>query len=339
MIRPVCLTKWPKSALWNWPPGGLPVEHEAGTSDWHCRPGGGHGIYSPGGGCVPWLQFVMLKTKKILAPAKVNLCLHVLGRRGDGYHDLAMLMQRIALYDRLEIELVQGEGVTVECPGLELADGEQNIVEKSARLFLHHVGSSQGLKITVTKEIPAAAGLGGGSSDAAAVLEALDDMLCTGLPCAELRALGYRLGADVPFFLFKQTAWATGIGERLEAWPGLPPVWMVLVNPGIAVSTAWAFQNLGLTHHRSIAKLPRFPQRISALVRLLHNDLEVVTCRHHPVITTIKERLIASGAEGALMSGSGPTVFGLFAERGRAERAAAAISRGTGWWVDVVSPL
>jgi 4-diphosphocytidyl-2-C-methyl-D-erythritol kinase len=285
----------------------------------------------------------MLKIKKILAPAKVNLCLHVLGRRGDGYHDLAMLMQRVALYDRLRIELVADDDVTVECPGLELAIGEQNIVEKSARLFLQHIGSRQGVRITVDKKIPSAAGLGGGSSDAAAVLEALDEMLGTGLPRAELRALGRRLGADVPFFLYKQTAWAAGIGDRLEAWPGLPSVWLVLVNPGIAVSTAWAFQNLGqnlgLTHHRSIAKLPRFPQGISALVRLLHNDLEVVTCQHHPVITTIKERLIASGAEGALMSGSGPTVFGLFAERGRAERAAAAISRETAWWVEVVSPL
>ena len=281
----------------------------------------------------------MNESKTVLAPAKVNLCLHVLGKRDDGYHELAMLMQRIALYDRLEIQLVRDEDITVTCPGLELAAGEQNIVEKTARLFLQHVGSRQGVKISVIKKIPAAAGLGGGSSDAAAVLEALDDMLGTGLPCAELRALGRRLGADVPFFLYKQTAWATGIGDRLEAWPGLPPVWLVLVNPGLAVSTASVFQNLGLTHHRSIAKLPRFPQGISALVRLLHNDLEAVTCQHHPVVATIKNRLLASGAEGALMSGSGPTVFGLFAERGRAEDAAAAISRDTEWWVEVVSPL
>jgi len=277
--------------------------------------------------------------KTVYAPAKVNLCLHVLGKRDDGYHELAMLMQRVALYDRLEIELVSDGDITVECPGLELADGEQNIVEKSARLFLQHVESRQGVKIAVKKRIPAAAGMGGGSSDAAAVLEALDDMLGSGLPRAELRALGRRLGADVPFFLYKQTAWATGIGDRFEAWPGLPPVWLVLVNPRVAVSTAWAFQNLGLTRHRSIAKLPRFPQGTSALVRLLHNDLEVVTCQHHPVITTIKERLIASGAEGALMSGSGPTVFGVFADRGRAERAAEVISGETEWWVDVVSPL
>jgi len=281
----------------------------------------------------------MLKFKKILAPAKVNLCLHVLGRRGDGYHDLAMLMQRVALYDRLTIELAPGDRVTVVCPGCELADNQSNIAERAARLLLAHAGLQRDVSIRIAKHIPVAAGLGGGSSDAAAVLLALDELLELELPRAELLQLGVRLGADVPFFLYGQTAWATGIGERLQPWPGLPPVWLVLVNPGLAVSTAWAFQNFGLTHHRSIAKLPRFPQGISALVRLLHNDLEVVTCRHHPVITTIKERLIPSGAGGALMSGSGPTVFGLFQERGRAERAAVAISRDTEWWVEVVSPL
>jgi 4-diphosphocytidyl-2-C-methyl-D-erythritol kinase len=193
--------------------------------------------------------------------------------------------------------------------------------------------------INIEKNIPEAAGLGGGSSDAAAVLSALNGLLDSGLSCSELMVLGRQLGADVPFFLYGQTAWATGVGEQLQPWPGLPPIWLVLVNPRVAVSTAWAFQNLGLTHHRSIAKLPRFPQGTSALVRLLHNDLEVVTCQHYPVITTIKERLIASGAEGALMSGSGPTVFGVFADRGRAERAAEEISGDTEWWVDVVSPL
>ncbi len=281
----------------------------------------------------------MNRSKTVLAPAKVNLCLHVLGKREDGYHELAMLMQRVALYDRLDIELVGGHDITVECPGLELADGEKNIVEKSVRLFLQHVNLKQGVSVAVTKNIPSAAGMGGGSSDAAAVLETLDDILGTGLPRAELMALGRRLGADVPFFLYKRTAWATGVGDRFAAWPGLPPVWLVLVNPRVAVSTAWVFQNLWLTHHRPIARIPKFPQGMSALVRLLHNDLEVVTCQRHPVITTIKERLLASGAEGALMSGSGPTVFGLFAERSSAERAARALSGENDWWVEVVSPL
>jgi 4-diphosphocytidyl-2-C-methyl-D-erythritol kinase len=206
-------------------------------------------------------------------------------------------------------------------------------------MFLDHVNSKQGLAISVDKHIPAAAGLGGGSSDAAAVLETLNEMLGTGLSCAEMMSLGSRLGADVPFFLYKKTAWATGVGDRFEPWPGLPPVSLVLVNPGISVSTAEIFRNLGLTRRSTVARIPRFPVGTSDLVRLLHNDLEVVTCQRHPVITTIKERLIASGAKGALMSGSGPTVFGLFDDELLAEEAVQAIQREKIWWAKVVNPL
>jgi len=277
--------------------------------------------------------------KRIYAPAKINLCLHVLGRREDGYHDLATLMQKIDLQDRLEIAVSNGSDITVYCPQVDLPRGVENLAARAARLFLQHVGKTYSVAINIEKRIPEAAGLGGGSSDAAAVILALNNLLDSGLSCSEMITLGRQLGADVPFFLYGQTAWATGVGEQLQPWPGLPPLCLVLVNPRVAVSTAWAFQNLGLTHHRSIAKLPRFPQGTSALVRLLHNDLEVVTCQHYPVITTIKERLIASGAIGALMSGSGPTVFGVFADRSRAERAAEAISGDTQWWVKVVNPL
>jgi 4-diphosphocytidyl-2-C-methyl-D-erythritol kinase len=281
----------------------------------------------------------MATMKTVFAPAKVNLSLYVLGKRPDGYHNLAMLMQRVGLFDRLDVQLVSGKDVTVSCPGLELAGGEQNIVEKAARLLLAYVGLEQGVTITIGKNIPAAAGLGGGSSDAASVLEALNELLELELSCTELMELGSRLGADVPFFLYRKTAWATGVGDRFEAWPGVPPVTLVLVNPGVEVSTAWVFKTLGLTCSRPIAKIPRFPVGTSGLVRLLHNDLEVVTCQRHPVITTIKERLVAGGAAGALMSGSGPTVFGVFDDRGKAEKAASTFSAETNWWVQVVNPL
>ncbi len=281
----------------------------------------------------------MLKIKKILAPAKVNLCLHVLGRRSDGYHDLAMLMQRVALYDRLTIELAPGDRVTVFCPGCELADNQPNIAERAARKLLAYAGLQRDVSIRITKQIPVAAGLGGGSSDAAAVLLALDELLELELPRAELLQLGVQLGADVPFFLYGQTAWATGVGDRLRPWPGLPPLWLVLVNPGIAVSTASVFRNLRLTHPGPIAKLPGFPAETSALVRLLHNDLEAVTCQKYPVITTIKEQLVACGARGALMSGSGSTVFGLFDDRNSAAKAAGQLAENTGWWVRVVTPV
>ncbi len=275
----------------------------------------------------------------IYAPAKINFCLHVLGKRSDGYHDLAMLMQRVDLCDRIEIELSIGNGVTVRCPSLELpADGE-NIASRAARLLLKHVGTEAAVSISIDKKIPVAAGLGGGSSDAAAVLLALNEMLSTGLSRSELMDLGVRIGADVPFFIFGRTAWATGVGERLQPWPGLPPVWFVLVNPGIAVSTAWAFQNLGLTRSGATARIPEFPVGTNGLVRLLHNDLEAVTCQRYPVITSIKERLIADGACCALMSGSGATVFGVFPERHVAEQAARSYGGETGWWVRVASPL
>ncbi|NIQ76492.1 MAG: 4-(cytidine 5'-diphospho)-2-C-methyl-D-erythritol kinase [Gammaproteobacteria bacterium] len=281
----------------------------------------------------------MKSVKTIFAPAKVNLCLHVLGKRDDGYHDLAMIMQRVSLYDRLNVTLTPGMGVSVDCPGVDLAGDGVNIVEKAASLFFESLGLDQGVSIKIEKHIPAAAGLGGGSSDAAAVLEALHDLLDLNLSRAELISIGARVGADVPFFLYKKTAWVTGVGDRLQPWPGMPPVTLVLVNPGVSVSTRKIFQNLGLTHQRPIARIPRFPVGTSGLVRLLHNDLEVVTCHHHPVITTIKERLIASGAMGALMSGSGATVFGVCADQLQAESVAREIRREADWWVEIVNPI
>ena len=278
--------------------------------------------------------------KVVHAPAKINLCLHVTGRREDGYHDLATLMQRVAIQDRLEIAISSGTEITVCCPQLVLSPGVENIAARAARLFLSYTGEECSVAVRIDKKIPAAAGMGGGSSNAASVLLALNEMLGVKLSQSELISIGVTIGADVPFFLYDQSsAWATGVGDRLQPWPGLPPTTFVLVNPGIEVSTAWVFKTLGLTCSRPIAKIPRFPVRTSGLVRLLHNDLEVVTCQRHPVITTIKERLLAGGAAGALMSGSGPTVFGVFDGQGQAEKVAKVLSTETDWWVQVVNPL
>lgn len=278
--------------------------------------------------------------RTVYAPAKVNLILDVIGKRPDGYHDVAMLMVRLSLHDRIRVGLTAGSEVTATCPGLELAAGEQNIAARAARLFLEHTGCQSGIDIRIDKRIPAAAGLGGGSSDAAAVLLALNDLFAAGLSRAELQSLGVRLGADVPFFLAGEMAvWATGIGERLEPWRGLPPLWMVLVNPGFAVSTAWVYQNLGLTHHRHLSKIPRFPEKVDDLIGLLRNDLEAVTSSRHPEIAVIKGRLMAAGALGVLMSGSGPTVFGLFAGQAEAESAAAQLALDSGWWTAAVTPV
>jgi 4-diphosphocytidyl-2-C-methyl-D-erythritol kinase len=278
--------------------------------------------------------------RTVYAPAKVNLILDVVGKRPDGYHDVAMLMVRLSLQDRVRVAVVPGNDIVVTCPGLELAAGEQNIAARAARLILDHTGTKAGVTIHIDKGIPAAAGLGGGSSNAAAVLQALDDLLGTGLSPGELQGLGVRLGADVPFFLCgEMAAWATGIGEVLEPWRGLPPCWLVLVNPRFAVPTAWVYQNLRLTQPLRMTKIPRFPERVEDLALFLHNDLETVTSARYPEIAGIKARLIQAGALGALMSGSGPTVFGVFAEQAAAESVAAQLVRGTGWWTAAVSPV
>lgn len=276
----------------------------------------------------------------IAAHAKVNLILDVIGRRADGYHDLCMLMVRLSLHDRVEVALTADGKIAVDCPGLPLAAGEENIAARAARLFFAHTGSHQGAAIAIDKQIPAAAGLGGGSSDAAAVLLALNDLTGSALSRGELQGLGVRLGADVPFFLCGESAvWATGIGERLQPWRGLPPCFLVLVNPGFPVSTAWVYQNLGLTADRPETKIPRFPAGVEALAALLRNDLESVTSARHAEIPLIKARLLESGAAGALMSGSGATVFGLFGDAVVAQRAAERLTAEYGWWTAAVSPV
>lgn len=281
----------------------------------------------------------MAATKTVFAPAKINLCLHVLGKRPDGYHELAMLMQRVGLYDRLEISLEEKPGVRVVCGGLDLAPGEENIASRAARRMLELAGCSGGATIVLDKQIPVAAGLGGGSSDAAAVLMGLNEMLGLGLSRQRLMTEGVKLGADVPFFVYGSTAWATGIGDRLQKVDRLPPVWYVLVNPGVAVSTAWAYQNLGLTSLRDKIKLPRFSGMEEELVSLLHNDLESVTVTRHPVVGEVKKSLLDLGALGSLMSGSGPTVFGVFRNEPEARRAAHQCSLVEGWRAFAVPPV
>ena len=279
----------------------------------------------------------MIKT--FLAPAKINLCLHVLGKRSDGYHDLAMLMQRISLYDRITLQLSSKPGVRVRCAGVSLDAGQENIASRAARRLLDSAGLNTGVDIDIDKQIPVAAGLGGGSSDAATVLMGLNEMLGLKLSTRELQEQGVKLGADVPFFIFGHPAWATGIGDVLQRVDGLPPVWYVLVNPGIAVSTAWAYGNLRLTSRRDDLKIPRFSSAVDSLLAVLYNDLEEVTVTHHPQIEEVKKRLVAAGADGALMSGSGSTVFGIFAEKNQAELAAKQLQREPGWRVFAAGPV
>ncbi|RUM38009.1 MAG: 4-(cytidine 5'-diphospho)-2-C-methyl-D-erythritol kinase [Desulfobulbus sp.] len=268
----------------------------------------------------------MAEQYRLLAPAKINLYLRIIGRRPDGYHELRTLMQKLALFDILTFTLLPDKGVRLNCRQNGLPEDEKNIVYQAARLFFEHTGKKgQGIEITLEKNIPVAAGLGGGSSDAAAALLALNHLFETGCTVDELAALGVRLGADVPLFIYDfPAAWATGIGEQLTPAIPLTAYVIVLANPGISVSTKWAYDTFALTSEKNIFNLyssQKENQDSSADVPFvvrpfspeeLANDLERVTSEKFSVINMIKEEMVAGGAAGTLMSGSGPTVFGLF---------------------------
>lgn len=273
------------------------------------------------------------------SPAKINLCLHVLGKRPDGYHDLAMLMQSLDFGDTVEIELTDRcNEVSVLCPGVELPDGQENIAARAARRMLALSNKKVGVKIVIEKKIPVAAGLGGGSSNAATTLMGLNKLLGLHFPKNDLMAEGVKLGADVPFFIFGDRAWATGIGDQLQSVPPLPDAWYVLINPGISISTAWAYQNLGLTAPGILTKLPRFLTTIDDLATILENDLERVTIKRYPLLAEIKEKLIKLGAKGSLMSGSGSTIFGLFDKEVQALAAAESLRNNSNWRIITTKP-
>ena len=248
------------------------------------------------------------------SPAKVNLQLRVLRRREDGYHDILSLMVRISLCDEMTFT-PQAEGIVLRCPDSGLPEGEGNIAYRAAAAFYARTGRRPGVEITIRKRIPVAAGLGGGSSNAATTLMTLNEIAGSPLTREELMEMGADLGADVPFFMFGTAAWATGIGDRLSEAPPLPALRFVLINPGFPVSTKMVYDelNLGLTNGSNNYSIPRFCT-VDDVIGGLTNDLEKVTLRHHPVLGHLKTLLLENGARGALMSGSGPTVFGIFAD-------------------------
>ncbi len=267
---------------------------------------------------------------RVAAPAKINLFLHITGQRPDGYHNLFSLMCPLGLYDTLVFTPVPGGGVTCDHP--DVPQDESNTAARSVRLFMETVFSESGrtrseFSIHIEKKIPVGAGLGGGSSDAAAVLTFLNDHYGQPLSRAALMALGARIGADVPFFIFGAPALASGIGDRLEPFSGLRPQCALLVYPNRVVSTAWVYKNLNLRLTKDEKELRKlhFNGRYFNAVEHLVNDLAPVTEKVFPVIVQIKRLLLANGADGAMMSGSGSTVFGLFANHERATTARSAL--------------
>lgn len=280
-----------------------------------------------------------MKTVTLKAPAKVNYRLDVLRRRPDGYHDLRMIMQRFDLCDEVTLALTESPGIRVVCGREGVPDGPDNIAWRAADALLPMATTPSGVEIRIDKRIPVAAGLGGGSSDCAAVLMGLNQLLGLDLSDERLMEIGVKLGADVPFFIFKRTALAEGVGDRLTAIEGVPAAWLVVVNPNIHVSTAWVYQNLQLTNRPPHSKIPSFFATVAEICAVLGNDLEAVTIERFPVIAEIKERLRGLGAAGVLMSGSGPTVFGVFEDEGAARQAAASLAAGTDWFVVAAATL
>ncbi len=267
---------------------------------------------------------------KALSPAKVNLHLTVLRKREDGYHDLATLMQKVSLCDEMTFSPLPG-GIIIKCPGSSLPEDEGNIVFRAAKAFFSYTAYKKGITITIKKKIPLASGLGGGSSNAATALLVLNEMTGSGCSGEELLQIGKTLGADVPFFIYRKTAaWATGIGDRLQEAPDLPKLWFLLVNPGFPLSTKTIYDglNLRLTKEPINYSIPRFDIRPEInLIKGLKNDLEEVTLTLHPFLDQLKEFLLSCGALGSLMSGSGPTVFGIFETEKQARKAKGALIR------------
>jgi len=250
----------------------------------------------------------------LTSPAKVNLSLTVLGKRPDGFHNIHSIMQPLTLSDEIDLVLTGGDAVTVTCDHPGVPSDERNLAHRAAILFQRETGRRRGVAIAIKKRIPVAAGLGGGSSNAATVLMGLDGLLGTELGEEKLRIMGAELGSDVPFFILQSSAIARGRGEVLEKIT-LPPYWYILYNPPFAVSAAWAYENLNLTKSSTDIKLPNSEDVRGMGNRVgdyLRNDLEKAVLGAHPELGKIKDLLHGAGARGELMSGSGPTLFGLF---------------------------
>jgi 4-diphosphocytidyl-2-C-methyl-D-erythritol kinase len=262
------------------------------------------------------------------AHAKVNLYLDVLRKREDGYHDILTLFQSISLADELSIE--KAEGIWVECDMPGLPSGEMNLAYRAAKLLMDIVRLRAGVRVEIRKRIPIGAGLGGGSADAAAVLIGMNELFDLRLPMEALMDLGSEIGADVPFCIMGGTALGEGIGDRLTRLPFIGEIWFLLANPGIHISTGWAYRSLRLTEPKENANIliQRFkgansPETVSSL---LYNLFETVVFPEYPEVARLKDRVMELGALGALMSGSGSTVFGIFNSKEEAEDAQKVLS-------------
>ena len=269
---------------------------------------------------------------QLKALAKSNLGLDVLRRREDGYHEVKMIMQTIGLHDDLEIRKTKTPGIQVKTNLYYLPTNENNLVYKAAKLLMDEFQIQDGVSIQLKKRIPVAAGMAGGSSDGAAVLWGINQMYGLGLSMQALMERGVRLGADVPYCIQRGTALAEGIGEKLSVLPPMPKCTILIAKPGISVSTKFVYENL----HANDLKPEQHPdvdsmieamrqKDLGLLCSRMGNVLETVTIPAYPVINEIKRTMMDNGAIGSMMSGSGPTVFGIFDSPAAAKQAMKAV--------------
>lgn len=266
------------------------------------------------------------------ALAKINLGLDVVRRRDDGYHEVRMIMQTINLFDRLEIKKIKESAIKIHTNLFFLPVNENNLVYKAAKLLIDEFGIQEGVSVGLTKKIPVAAGMAGGSTDAAAMLFGMNRLFGLGLSKKQLMERGVKIGADVPYCIMRGTALAEGIGDKLSPLPAMVKCPVLIAKPQISVSTKFVYQNLKLddkTVHPDIDRLIEDIRNkdIKAVSDHMGNVLESVTIPNYPVISQIKEQMMDSGAVGSMMSGSGPTVFGLFDDSRTAQLAFGKIKR------------
>ena len=270
----------------------------------------------------------MIKHLSLKAYGKINLGLDVLRRREDGYHDVRMIMQTVGIFDRVDLIWKEEPGIQVETNLYYLPTNENNLVYKAAKLLMDEFQVQEGLLIRLRKFIPVAAGMAGGSSDAAAVLFGVNKMFRLGLTTEELMERGVKIGADVPYCILRGTALSEGIGEVLTSLSPVPQCQVLVAKPGINVSTKFVYENLHANdlrpeQHPDIDGMIRAikAQDLQGIAYKLGNVLETVTVKEYPVIQEIKDKMLEFGAIGSLMSGSGPTVFGLFTNPKAAQQA------------------
>lgn len=271
---------------------------------------------------------------ELKALGKINLGLDILGRRENGYHDVRMVMQTVYLYDRVTLEKTREPGIEISTNLSYLPVNENNIAYKAAELLRGEFGIREGIRITLEKHIPVAAGMAGGSSNAAAVLFGMNRMFGLGLSEEGLKERGVTLGADVPYCIMRGTVLAEGIGEILTPLPPLPKCYVLIAKPPLSASTRTVYEKIDredIKSHPDIDGILAGLQEgdLQQVAGSMGNVLEQVMLEEHPVLQRIKDVMIGAGALNAMMSGSGPTVFGIFTSRGRARAAAARLKRQT----------